>query len=252
MILFLLGLLFFYGLFIGSFLNVVIDRLPRNEGIVCGNSHCEYCGHTLVWYDLVPLLSYLFLAGKCRYCKKFIGFRYPIIECTTGILFAIVGGAFTGIPSLVLMLAIASCLCVLFFIDLFDGILPDSVLVVLSGFAIVQKLFLAEHIIFFLLVGFLTGIGFLALFLLTRKKGIGFGDVKYAFVMGFLLGFPSIIPALYIAFLTGATVALILVVGGKKKLKSSIPFGPFLVLGTFVNLLWGQQLWVLFQKIVGI
>lgn len=245
---------FILGLFIGSFLNVVIDRLPRKETITRGRSHCEFCRHTLAWYDLVPIVSYVILRGRCRYCHKFIGWKYPIIELTTGLIFAGADFAlgFSQSPLLLLYLGVISCLIIIFYIDLFDGIIPDSMLVILFALSVIIHALTKESFLNPLSTGLLTGLAFLSLFLLTRKKGIGFGDVKYAFLMGFLLGFPHSIPALYIAFLTGAIVALILVIARRKSFKSSIPFGPFLVIGTFINLLFGQQLWIFFQKLLGI
>ncbi len=249
-----IALLFFIGLFIGSFLNVVVDRLPRQENFFAGRSHCEFCKHVLAWYDLVPIFSFVFLQGRCRYCKKFIGWKYPLIELTAGIVFTLSGWAI-GINSLLILgvvIGIASCLIIIFYIDLFDGIIPDSVLLVLLIFSIAEKVLLRENFLNLVVAALVTGLCFCALYFFTRKKGIGFGDVKYAFAMGFLLGFPDIIPGLYIAFLTGAVLALILVIARKKSFGSSVPFGPFLVLGTLCNLFWGTQIWAIFQKLLNL
>lgn len=246
-------LFFIFGIIFGSFFNVVINRLPRGESIIKGRSHCEYCKHTLSWYDLIPLFSFLWLKGKCRYCHRFIGIEYPVIELTTGIAFVVVGAAFYLQPVLlVCMLAIVSLLLIIFYTDLFSGIIPDSLVILLSVLAILRIVLLSLPLIPFLLTSVGAGLFFLGIFLLTKGRGIGFGDVKYACAMGLLVGFPYIITGLYIAFLTGAAVALILVIARKKAFKSSIAFGPFLVVGTLANIFWGTQLWTIFLKILGV
>lgn len=246
--------LFVIGIFFGSFYNVIIDRLPRGEDFLIGRSHCDFCKHVLSWKDLVPLLSFVLLCGKCRYCKKKLGLKYPIIEIATGILFSFTYIMFQDQPSLFIgiLLAIISCLIIIFYTDFFSGIIPDKILFALSFFSVFRLFLLRQSFITFFLTAVVCFILFLLLFLFTRGKGIGFGDVKYAFVMGLLLGFPNIIPALYIAFLTGAFLALILVLLRKKRMKSAIPFGPFLVGGTIITLFYGAGVWAFFQRIIGI
>lgn len=249
----MLILFFLLGIIFGSFLNVIIDRLPRSETIIKGRSHCEYCHHTLAWYDLVPLFSFLFLKGRCRYCHKFIGLQYPLIELTTGSAFLLIGNAFYFSPILLLlMLAIVSSLIVIFYTDLFSGIIPDAVLFVLGIVALLRIAITGGSFVFALLSGLGVGLFFLLIFLFTKGKGIGFGDVKYAVVMGLLIGFPNIIVSLYVAFLTGAAVALILVLVGKKRFKGQIAFGPFLVLGTLAGIFAGNILWTFFLHILGL
>lgn len=248
----MLILFFIIGIIFGSFFNVIIDRLPRGESIIKGRSHCEYCQHILTWYDLIPLFSFLLLKGKCRYCHKFIGIRYPLIECTTGIAFLFLGNVYYLQPlMLFLMLGIVSSLIIIFYTDLFSGIIPDAILLILGIFALLRLFFFSLPVFPALLCGVGTGLFFLAIFLMTKGRGMGFGDVKYAIVMGILVGFPVIILSLYVAFLTGATVALILVLVGKRKLKGQIAFGPFLVLGTLAGLFAGNTLWTFFLHILG-
>lgn len=247
-------LLFVIGIFFGSFFNVLIDRIPREEGFMVGRSHCDFCGHTLSWYDLIPLVSFFSLKGTCRYCHRFIGWKYPVIELTTGFSFAFV--ALQSIPfsflETILLLGITSCLLIIFYTDLFSGIIPDIILAVLFLLEII-RFFVVQQSLFPVLFSFLgAGLFFLFLFLVTKRKGIGFGDVKYAFVMGLLLSFPGIVIGLYIAFLTGALIALILIVGRKKTFGSTISFGPFLVLGTFIALFWETPLWELLKHIIGL
>ena len=246
------AILFFFGLFIGSFLLVVIERLPRGESVIYGRSHCDMCGHTLAWYDLLPLISYLMLGGKCRYCHKGYGFQYPFVELVTGFTFASLPIFFSSlsIDKLVLMGIILCGLVVIFFCDLFYGIIPDIVSIIIgitSIFFVGFSSMLIQH--------FLAGLGafifFFALYIGTRRRGMGLGDVKFAFVMGLLLGFPLIVMGLYLAFLTGAVIAIILIVSKKKHFqKDTISFGPFLVLGTYCSLIGGITLWNFLIKLL--
>ena len=241
--------LFLIGVFVGSFLNVIIDRLPRKETIAKGRSHCEFCKKELGWYDLVPMLSFLMLKGKCRYCKAKLSFFYPTIELSTGILFAftylwisqIYHLPFT-IYHLIYYLIIISAFIVIFFSDLKYGIIPDKI-VFPAIFISLAYLFIIHNSLFIIHLSSALGACafFLILFLITKGKGMGFGDVKLSFLLGLILGFPKIILALYLAFLTGAFVGIILIVWRKKRsLKDTIPFGPFLVIGTLLSLFLGN------------
>lgn len=249
--------LFFFilGTAVGSFLTVAIDRLPKNVSIVHGRSFCESCKHSLSWLDLIPLFSFLFLRGKCRYCHRSIGVHHLLMEILVGVLFVITYLATITsfsqttpllslfIGTLSYRLVLVSIFFVIFFIDLRHSIIPFSAIALAGFVALLWTIFTSPSLLPSL---FLTAIGsFLFFFIIhavTRGRGMGFGDVIFAFVMGFLLGFPTTIVGIYIAFLTGAIVSLILLLQGKKKLKSAIPFGPFLVFGTLLCLLWGTQL----------
>ncbi len=243
--------LFFIGLFIGSFLLVVIDRFPRGESFVVGRSHCDMCQHVLVWYDLIPLISYLYLKGKCRYCHKPFGFQYPFVEITTGLVFGTIPIYFhLGSPvAYVAMGVILSASIVIFFCDMLSGLIPDiALLAILLGSLpfFVDKW---ENVLPHFIVGIGAALFFFLLFVGTKKRGMGLGDVKLAFVMGFLLGYPLIVLALYLAFLTGAGVALILIIAKRKKFRgSTISFGPFLILGMYACLLGGSNLWNFFLR----
>ena len=237
-------LVFLIGLFVGSFLNVVIDRLPRNESFVKGRSYCESCKHTLSGWDLVPLFSFLYLRGKCRYCHTGLSLKYPLLEGITGLLYVLTYLSFyQNLYLVVFGIAVINALIIIFFIDLYKGIIPFVIIlpmIILT--AVYGLLFLSpsENIMHFAsaLVSFLL---FFGLFVGTKGRGMGFGDVVYAFFLGLLLGFPNTILALYIAFLTGAFISLILILLRRKKLRgSTIPFGPFLVTGTFIAFLWGD------------
>lgn len=256
--------LFSFGLAVGSFLNVLIDRLPRDESVVRGRSYCERCKKSLLWYDLIPLVSFVLLKGKCRYCHSPISFYYPTVELATGLMFVLtfffidqgvftledrggmeplLGGDFLDFITLSFYLFIVATLIVVFFADLKYGIIPDKIvylaIIVVSIFLIRQ---LADPNI--LISNVLSAIGaflfFFLLYLVTRGRGMGFGDVKLVFLLGLFLGFPKIILALYFAFLTGAFVGCILILWRKKRLSASIPFGPFLSAGAFIAMFLGD------------
>lgn len=246
-------ILFALGLSVGSFLNVVIDRLPISKSIVKGRSNCDFCRHKLAWFDLIPVISFVSLKRKCRYCGKKISWQYPLVELTAGLLFLFAGNYNSMLIILLLNLMIVSGLVAIFVTDLKYRIIPDSVLIFLITVAFIFQLITKSSYIFSnMVIGLVTGLFFLMLVLITKGRGMGLGDVKYSFFMGFFLGFPKIIVAFYLSFLTGAIVSLILIMTARKKMKSTIAFGPFLVVATFVSYFYGDQLWMIFSKILGI
>lgn len=244
-------LLFILGISIGSFLNVLIDRLPRGEKIFKDRSHCESCKQDLKWYDLIPLFSFIQLRGKCRYCKSPIGWYYPIVELITGMFFVSVyfkNFQFSMISVLTIpyYLFIIAAFIVIFFTDLKYGIIPNKIV---YPAILVTFIFLISQYPNILISNLLSAVGvFLFFFLLMiateiifKKSGMGFGDVKLVFFLGLFLGFPKTLVAIYLAFLTGALISIILIVFKKKKFsQGTIPFGPFLVLGTILALFWGE------------
>ncbi len=242
--------IFILGLCVGSFLNVVIERLPRGESIIKKRSYCPSCKKNLKWYDMIPVFSFVFLKGKCRFCQSPISFQYPTVELVTGVLFVgvIWGireiGEIGDIWTIGYSLFIVSSLIAIFFIDLKYGIIPDKI--IYPAF-IVSFLYILLNTYYLILSHLFSAIGaflfFLLIFLATRGRGMGFGDVKLSFLMGLVLGFTAIVIALYSAFLTGALASIILVVLGKKKIPGgTIPFGPFLVIGTLIALFFGNSI----------
>ena len=252
------------GLAIGSFLNVLIDRLPFEEPIT-GRSHCDHCKKDLAWYDLLPILSYAYLGAKCRYCGKKLSFFYPLVELLTGVMFVGVvmwmrpigemgqirnmGETLLILHNQTLMffalLGIVSCAIVIFFSDLKYQLIPDSIQISLFAFSflflitkgVTPKVFLDQVV-----AAFVVMLPILLLFFVTKGKGMGFGDVKLSFSMGFLLGIINGLIGLYIAFITGAAIGTLLVIFRKQKLKSKIAFGPFLVLGLITMLFFGNTI----------
>lgn len=244
---FFLLISFILGACVGSFLNVVVDRIPRDEPFLFSTSHCENCHTRLAWYDLIPLFSYSMLRGKCRYCGISLSGYYPLVEVLTGIFFLICGVIFfssivQGIMdvSIFYTVLIGCGLIVIFFTDIKYGIIPDQVIGTLLLITLISNTI--NHT---LLLHLWAAVGaflfFYALFFFTKGKGMGFGDVKLAFLIGFLLGPLQSIFALYVAFLTGAVVSLILVLGRKKKFHGgTIPFGPFMILGVIISVIGGE------------
>ncbi len=225
--------LFILGLAVGSFANVLIDRLPQGESILWGRSRCDFCKKTLRWYELIPIVSFLIQKGRCRRCGKKLSVQYPLIEFVTALGFVLLYPH--GIAFYILFMS----LLVIFVADLKYQIIPDSMIVL----GIIGTLWNGMHV-----VSAVGSFAFLYLvWAITRGKGMGFGDVKFAFLMGLVLGFPGVVIAFYIAFLTGSFAGVILMMSRKKTWKSKIAFGPFLVIGTVAAWIWQPQLTALWR-----
>jgi len=250
-------LIFIIGLCVGSFLNVVVDRPIKNRSVIFGRSACDFCHHELGWFDLIPVLSFLLLQGKCRYCHKKLSMQYPAVELVTAILFVMALFIFHQYMQNYLMLFIVFGLLTsalaLFIADLKYQILPNSSMIFFAIFSLLFVFFVFPgSFLIRLITAFFSCLLFLFIFLISKGRAMGFGDVKLTFVMGFLLGFPLIIPALYLAFLTGAVAGIILILGRKVRFHGgTIAFGPFLLLGTAISLIWGNYLWNYFRLIIG-
>lgn len=245
------GVVFLLGLVVGSFLNVVIDRVPRGENIVWKPSHCDHCKKQLRWYELIPVVSFLLLRGRCARCRKRLSFQYPVIELVSAIGFLCIATYASGFTAVVMWVLLFCVFLVLFVVDLKEQILPDELLVVLLLLCVVYLAGIPSALrITHLLSGLGAGSGFLLLWLITRGRGLGFGDVKLSVLLGVLLGYPGIIIALYTAFLTGALVGVILIMNKKAKMRSRIAFGPFLIAGTFVAYCWGGTLWEMWRTLL--
>lgn len=236
----LLFYIFIIGLVVGSFLNVLIDRLPKEKSIM-GRSYCDNCKKQLKAIDLIPIFSFLMLKGKCRFCKKKINLRNLIVELLTAVLFVL---SFIYLPGQVitikaLQLALISTLIVIFFSDLKYMIIPDQALIFAGIIGLLMFLLQGSgyQVIFHRLIeGLLTALPIFLVYELSRHKAMGFGDVKLSFVIGFVFGLQKGLTALYFAFILGALIGLVLILMKKKKFKSKVAFGPYIVLGTFLIL----------------
>jgi len=260
MISFLIFLVYFFvfvfGLIVGSFLNCVIYRLEKNENFLKGRSRCPRCQHVLSWQDLIPVFSFLILKRRCRYCQEKISLQYPIVEIITALLFLLIFNLkflifkqfqIFNFLNLFYYWIITSFLLVIFVYDLKHYIIFDKVIypaIVLTLIFNLQFLISKQFQTFnySILSALGTALFFLLIFLTSRGKWLGFGDVKLGFLMGLFLGFPNILVSLFFAYLIGAIIGIGLILAKKKTLKSEVPFGPFLVIGTFIALFLGQKI----------
>jgi leader peptidase (prepilin peptidase)/N-methyltransferase len=230
------------GFCIGSFLNVVIYRLPRGESIATGRSHCTHCGKTIAWYDLFPLVSYLLLGGRCRYCKTAISWRYPLVEGLTAGLFLALYWHFGLTLTLVKYLFLAALLVAISFIDLEHFLIPNSLVLAGVVFGIGVAFIVRDLSIWSALLGAASCSGFLLLVSLISRGGMGLGDVKLSLVTGLFLGWPLGPVGLLSGVCAGGLVGIVLLVTGIKGRKDPVPFGPFIALGAIVALFWGWQI----------
>ena len=240
-------LIFIYGLIIGSFLNVCIYRIPRNESIAWPGSHCPTCSHNLKWYDNIPLVSYIVLKGKCRYCKTNISAQYPLVESLNAVMYIIMYMKFGFKLDFIFYSLISSVLVSVIFIDLKEMIIPDSLVLCILVLSIIYKIInhflygISPEIINSILGLLLAGGLFLAIVILSRG-GMGGGDVTLIGALGFVLGVKYIVLNIFLSFVLGAIISIVLLAAKIKTRKDPIPFGPFIVLGFFITVLWGQDI----------
>ena len=236
-----------FGLTVGSFLNVCIDRLPRGESISTGRSHCEGCGRQLTARELVPVISYLLLKGRCSSCGAQIPRRLPCVEAATALVFAGLYLAYGPTGGFLLLAAYACILIVVFVIDLEHGLILNKVVypalaLALIVAAVAPPQWLGDfgpHPVVSAAAGAATGFVLLFIIALVSRGGMGWGDVKFAAFMGAATGFPLVFVALFVGTILGGVVGILLLALRKKGRKQTIPFGPFLAAGTLVALLWG-------------
>jgi prepilin signal peptidase PulO-like enzyme (type II secretory pathway) len=261
-------LLFLFGLIIGSFINVVISRSVWGEDWVTGRSRCDHCKKPIQWYDNIPLLSFVMLFGKCRYCHKKIAIQHPVIELMTAFLFIwwyVIGFTFFQLveaPLTIIQpafwLVVGILLLIIFTADWMYQIIPDFANFSLIGLAFIYRLYLSvvgimrwEDFWYALISGMVMMLFLGSLWAFTKGRGMGFGDVKFALGMGILLGWPRAGIAMLLAFWFGALVGSLFLGLKVKKLKDKIAFGPFLIIGTVVALIFGNQMWSAYLQLMG-
>jgi len=233
---------FTFGLIIGSFLNVCISRIPRRESIVFPSSRCEACNTYLKPFDLVPVASFLLLRGKCRYCGCKLSWRYPVIEIFTGVLFMLVYQVISMNMSLIPNLFLVSLLVIISFIDIDHYRIPDPLIISGLGAGIAFQIFIPFQPLINSLIGFITGGGILFLIAVLSRGGMGGGDIKLGALIGLFLGWKLMFLSLFIAAFLASAAGIYLMIIKKKSRKDAVPFGPFLSLGAFISLLWGNHL----------
>lgn len=232
-----------FGLLIGSFLNVVIYRLPRGESLVTPRSRCPKCGVEVRPYDNLPVISWLLLRGRCRHCGEPISPRYPLVEALTGLLMAAVVLVKGPDEDALLGLVFVPVLVAVTFIDIDHRIIPNKIMAFAAVAALVILALtepgdIVEHLIAAAAAG-----GFLAVAAFAYPAGMGFGDVKLAAVMGLFLG-RAVGPAMFAGLIAGTLVGLLIIArkGAKEGRKTAIPFGPYLAFGALVGLFAGGEL----------
>ena len=251
-------LIFLLGLCVGSFLNVVIFRLLSGESLR-GRSHCQKCLKSLKWYELIPLASFVWQKGRCRKCREKISWQYPLVELVTALLFLLISQHFYGNwPEMILWIVAVSVFVVLFFTDLKEYILPDIVvipfIIVLFLYRASQSFYLGSFDFFanYIILSFLIALPFFLFYFLSKGKWMGMGDSKLIFLTGLLLGWPEILVAVMFAVFLGSLWGVLLMFLKKSTLKSAMPFGPFIILGAFLSLYFGDIIyewyinWLLF------
>jgi leader peptidase (prepilin peptidase)/N-methyltransferase len=239
-----------YGLLIGSFLNVVIWRVPRKESIVRPASHCPGCDARIANRDNVPVVSWLLLRGRCRNCGAAISVRYPFVELFTAVLFAAVGARFAHSWALPAYLVLAGALVALSAIDLEHYILPNRILYPTDAAAIVLLAVAsgATHDWGAFIRALLAGAVAFAVFFvihIASPRGMGFGDVRLAFLLGLALGWlgwGEVAGGLFAGFLYGAVIGVVLIAVKIRGRKQQIPFGPFLATGAMTFVLFGSPI----------
>ena len=236
------------GLLLGSFLNVVIYRLPNNKSIVSPPSSCGSCGNRLSALDLIPVLSFVFLGGKCRYCGERISARYPLVELLTGGIFALLFDRF-GFSFDFVRFATLSCVLIsAAFIDIDHRIIPDKLNLfgIISGAMLV---FLPDSLsVKSALLGIAAGGGLLLLVAVISRGAMGGGDIKLFAVIGLFLGLEKTLLALFLTFLLGGIAGVLLIATKIKSRKDYIPFGPFIGIGAFIAIMWYNEVIMYYLK----
>lgn len=236
----------FLGLAIGSFLNVVVHRLPRGESLVSPGSHCPACGYALRAVDNIPLVSYAWLLGRCRQCRERITPRYPLVELATAGLFVLHYLAFGWTPLLAVRLLFAAAMVALFAIDLEHHLLPDRITLPGLAAGLVASLFLPPGIRD-ALIGAAAGGGFLwaigeAYYRYSGEEGMGGGDVKMLAMIGAFLGWQQTLVTLVLSSIAGAVVGAIVIAARRGGMKYALPYGTFLAIAAVAASLYGEPM----------
>lgn len=246
-LLFIFSMVFVFGAIIGSFLNVCIYRIPAGVSVVSPPSRCSNCGSTLKWFHNVPIFSFLFLRGKCAFCGIKISCRYPLIEALNGALFVLVFWFFGFSLFTLVFFLFVSALVVITFIDLDHQIIPDVISLPGIGVGFCCSFLLPwltwQDSFFGILLGggslYAVAAGYE---LLTKKQGMGGGDIKLLAMLGAFLGWKAVLPIIFLSSLAGTLVGVPLMLFKGENGRLAIPFGPFLALASIVYLFWGQRI----------
>lgn len=251
---------FLFGLSYGSFLNVVITRFDDWKSIATTRSYCPNCKTQLAWWDLIPLFSFAYLQGKCRYCQKPISWQYPIVELATAVLVAAGFHLLFFNPDLALWQSVVGMIALvgaigavitIFVHDLTEMMVPDLLANVLLGSAIVYTLVVHRD---YLGSFYAALVGFIPIMLLvypSRGVWMGEGDVKIAGALALLIGWPSAITFLVLTFIIGGAFGTLALLSGRVKMKTAIPFGPFMIIAAVITLFWGDNITAWYLATIG-
>jgi leader peptidase (prepilin peptidase)/N-methyltransferase len=235
------------GFLIGSFLNVVIVRLPRRQSLWGPRSACPACGAAIAWHDNIPVLSFVMLRGRCRSCQAPISWRYPVVESATAALFALAYARFGPGPDLVVALVFLAAMIAVTAIDLEHQIIPDAITIpgILAGLlasVATGRLAGLDSVLGVLVGGGIFWVILQASLVFTGREGMGGGDIKLGAMLGAFLGWKVVLLSIFLSVVLGGALALVLLALKVTGRKDPIPFGPFLAAGGVVGLLWGQGL----------
>lgn len=251
---------FIFGLAVGSFLNAWIWRLKHGQSVLKGRSRCPECGKTLKWVELIPLISFIRQKGRCLHCHKKISWQYPLVELVLGLLFLMATflrlGTDLPIDSRDLLiwlrdLFLMTFLLGIFVFDLRYYLIPDQFTLPALVIVFIVNRFLGipgDKLLLGVIVGFAF---FAAQYAVSKGKWVGGGDIRLGALMGAILSWPLILVALFLAYFIGSIAALVLIVRGRKTLKSQLPFGTFLAASTIFTLYWGQSVLDWYLRMLG-
>ena len=240
-------LIFILGLIVGSFCNVCIYRIPKNESIIYPTSHCPKCRSKIKPVDNIPLLSFILLKGRCRNCKSKISIQYPMVEFLSGLIYLIIYLIYGLSVQTLIYIILSSALIIIAFIDLNEQIVPDVISLpgIVTGFIIS---FFVPYISFInSALGVVVGGGIILIIALVgsmifKKEAMGGGDIKLAAMIGAFLGWRYTIISLFLGFFLGALAGIFLILSKIKSKEDMVPFGPFIALGSLITLLWGEKI----------
>jgi leader peptidase (prepilin peptidase) / N-methyltransferase len=244
---------FLFGLILGSFLNVCIYRMPLGKSIVSPPSSCPHCGTRIRFYDNIPIFSYLLLLGKCRSCRTEISLRYPVVELTSGLLSMALFVRYGLSLHYLMLFAFCASLLVVAFIDIDHKIIPDAISLPGIGFGFGYSLLPSSPVsLFESVLGILVGGGSLYMVGLIyrwirKQEGMGGGDVKLLAMIGAWMGWKSLPMVILLSSLAGSLIGGGCLLLSRRRLSEAIPFGPFLVLGAFLGLFFGKEIYRLWQ-----
>jgi len=244
-----------FGAMVGSFLNVCIHRLPKEESIVRPGSHCPKCKTPIRFYDNIPLLSYLLLGGKCRHCKAPISIQYPIVEAITALSSFFLFITYGVSLSFIYYFSFVAALIAITVIDLYHQIIPDVISLPGIVIGLLGSLVIPQITFWSSLIGVISGGGSLFLVAtvyqwLFKREGMGGGDVKLLAMIGAFLGWKAVILTILLSSFIGSIIGITVMLIKGKDFKYAIPFGPFLALGAVISLFWGENLtsWYLYMN----